>query len=245
MFATWKRFSGCGFPSRDFFEATSTYRTCEKSWLSQVQEAPIDWRDDFWIIIAGGKYDFTAKCGPKRRYQSVVDHFAGRIQFVQCGEAEHFHPRLHGVIDLVGKTDIRQFVRLMHHASGVICPVTFAMHLAAAVEVKPGRPKNRACVVIAGGREPSQWEKYGHHRYLETNGALRCCDNGGCWKSRCTPVGDGDEKDLPENLCIEPVAVAPDLDIPRCMDLVRAADVIRAVEMYHDGRALSYLPSGS
>jgi hypothetical protein len=216
--------------------------TLEKSWMSQVEEDPIGWHQDFWIIVAGGKYDFTTKWWDPARYQQVVDHFSGRIQFVQCGETKHFHPSLRGVIDLVGKTDIRQFVRLMYHASGVICPVTFAMHLAAAVEVKAGRPKNRACVVVAGGREPSQWEKYGHHRYLETNGALRCCDNGGCWKARCQPLGDGDEKDRPENLCVAPVTISPELVIPRCMDLITAGDVIRAVEMYFDGGALEYLP---
>jgi ADP-heptose:LPS heptosyltransferase len=215
----------------------------EKSWLSQLEEDTIGWHKEFWILIAGGKYDYTAKWWDPARYQRVVDHFVGRIQFVQCGETGHFHPRLRGVIDLVGKTDIRQFVRLIYHASGVICPVTFAMHLAAAVEVKPGRPKNRACVVIAGGREPSQWEKYPHHRYLETNGALPCCDNGGCWKARCQPVGDGDDKDLAENRCLKPVAVATDLVIPRCLDLVSAADVIRAVELYHDGGALDFLRS--
>jgi hypothetical protein len=216
----------------------------EKSWINQVEEDPIRWTDEFWILIAGGKYDYTAKWWDPARYQQVVDHFAGRIRFVQCGEASHFHPRLRGVIDLVGKTDIRQFVRLMYHASGVLCPVTFAMHLAAAVEVKPGRPKNRACVVVAGGREPSPWEKYGHHRYLETNGALWCCDNGGCWKARCQQIGDGDEKDLPENLCLKPVLVAPKLVIPRCLDLITAGDVIRAIELYYDGGALEYL-SGS
>jgi hypothetical protein len=115
----------------------------EKSWMSQVEEDPIHWRQDFWIVVAGGKYDFTAKWWDPSRYQRVVDHFAESIQFVQCGESHHYHPRLRGVIDLVGKTDVRQFVRLMYHASGVVCPVTFAMHLAAAVEVKPGRPKNR------------------------------------------------------------------------------------------------------
>jgi ADP-heptose:LPS heptosyltransferase len=212
----------------------------EKSWMSQVEEDPINWQHEFWILMAGGKYDFTAKWWDPARFQRVVDHFAGRIQFVQCGEAGHFHPRLRGVIDLVGKTDIRQFVRLMYHASGVICPVTFAMHLAAAVEVKPGRPKNRACVVIAGGREPSQWEKYGHHRFLETNGALPCCDNGGCWKARCQPVGDGDEKDQEENLCVKPIAVAQDLVIPRCMDLISAADVNHSVELYYRGEALQF-----
>jgi hypothetical protein len=213
----------------------------EKSWMSQVKEAPIGWNDDFWIIVAGGKYDFTAKWWDPQRYQQVVDHFAGRIQFVQCGEAKHWHPRLRGVIDLVGKTDIRQFVRLMYHAVGVLCPVTFAMHLAASVEVKPGRPKNRACVVVAGGREPSHWEKYGHHRYLETNGALPCCDNGGCWRSRCQPAGDGDPKDRPENLCPKPVSVSTDLVIPKCMDLITVDDVIRAIELYYRGGALQYL----
>ncbi len=216
----------------------------EKSWMSQVEEAAIGWKEEFWIVMAGGKYDFTAKWWDPSRYQEVVDHFAGRIQFVQCGEANHFHPRLNGVIDLVGKTDIRQFTRLMYHASGVICPVTFAMHLAAAVEVKPGRPKNRACVVVAGGREPSQWEKYPHHRFLETNGALMCCDNGGCWKSRCQPVGDGDEKDKPENLCVEPVRISKTVVLPRCMDMIGTRDVIRAVELYYQGGALNYLRQG-
>src|SRR6202034_3020797 len=83
----------------------------------------------FWIIVAGGKYDFTAKWWNPEWYQKVVNHFQGRIRFVQCGEEGHWHPRLHGVVDLVGKTMLRDFVRLMHHADGVLCPVTFAMHL--------------------------------------------------------------------------------------------------------------------
>jgi hypothetical protein len=213
----------------------------EKAWMNQVQEEPIGWHDDFWIIVAGGKYDYTAKWWDPARFQQVVDCFRGRIQFVQCGEVQHWHPRLNGVIDLVGKTDLRQFIRLMYHAAGVVSPVTFAMHLAAAVEVKPGYPKNRACVVVAGGREPSQWEKYGHHRFLETNGALMCCDQGGCWKSRCQTVGDGDEKDAPEHLCLLPVRISPELRIPRCMDLIGADDVIRAIELYHRGGAYHYL----
>jgi ADP-heptose:LPS heptosyltransferase len=108
--------------------------------------------DRFWIVIAGGKYDFTAKWWNPASYQQVVDTFRGRIEFVQCGEAGHWHPPLNGVVNLIGKTSLREFVRLMHHAGGVVCPVTFAMHLAAAVETRPGWPKYRPCVVIAGGR---------------------------------------------------------------------------------------------
>lgn len=208
----------------------------EKSWLSQVEET--GFHGNFWIMIAGGKYDFTAKWWDPAGYQAVVDHFLGRIQFVQCGEQQHWHPPLRNVLNLVGKTDTRQFVRLMYHADGVVCPITFAMHLAAAVETKPGKPRNRACVVVAGGREPAQWEAYPHHQFMSTNGALFCCDNGGCWKSRCQPVGDNDSKE--EDLCIFPVEVSRDLRIPRCMDMVRPEDVIRRIELYFEGGALQY-----
>jgi len=111
-------------------------------------------RGDYWIVVAGGKYDFTAKWWNPASFQAVVDHFRGRIQFVQCGDAEHWHPRLDGTIDLVGKTDLRQLIRLVYHAEGVLCPVTLAMHLAAAVPTRRGRPPMRPCVVVAGGREP-------------------------------------------------------------------------------------------
>ncbi|ADG66880.1 ADP-heptose:LPS heptosyltransferase-like protein [Planctopirus limnophila DSM 3776] len=206
----------------------------EKSWMSQVEET--GYRGPFWILMAGGKFDFTAKWWNPEFYQQVVDHFHGRIQFVQCGESGHWHPPLRGVINLIGKTDVRQFVRLMYHADGVVCPVTFAMHLAAAVETKPGRPKNRAAVVIAGGREPSHWEAYPHHQFLHTNGALPCCDQGGCWKSRCQPVGDGDSKD--QSLCLRPVKVNEKLQIAQCMHMISPQDVIRAIERYYEGGSL-------
>lgn len=208
----------------------------ERGWMSQVRELGID--APFWIVLAGGKYDFTAKWWNPESYQEVIDHFDDQIIFVQCGEAGHWHPPLKNVVNLVGKTDLRQFIRLVYHASGVLCPVTFAMHAAAAVPTPPGRPRNRACVVIAGAREPAQWEAYPHHRFLSNNGALRCCEHGGCWKSRCQPVGDRDGKD--RSLCEQPVQIGADLRIARCMDMIRPADVIRAIESYYEGGSLSY-----
>jgi hypothetical protein len=89
-------------------------------------------------------------------------------------------------------------------------------------------------VVVAGGREPSQWEAYPHHQYLHTNGALLCCDNGGCWRSRVKPLGDGDEAD--ESLCVDPVG-----RLPRCMDMITAEDVIRRIELYFQGGAVRFL----
>jgi ADP-heptose:LPS heptosyltransferase len=203
----------------------------EKGWMSQVEEIRgVNTR--FWIMVAGGKNDFTAKWWDPLRSQAVVDHFRDRILFVQCGASgdNHNHKPLKGVVDLLGKTDLRQMVRLMYHADGVICPVTMFMHLAAAVESKQGRPLNRPCVVVAGGREPTQWEAYPHHTYLHTLGALPCCDNGGCWKSRVVPLGDGDEKD--ESLCEKPVLVREGFHLPKCLDMISAQDVIAAVERY-------------
>jgi ADP-heptose:LPS heptosyltransferase len=208
----------------------------EKGWISQVEES--GFRGRFWVVVAGGKYDFTAKWWSPAEYQAVVNHFLGKILFVQCGESHHWHPKLENVLSLVGRTDIRQFVRLVHHADGVLSPVTFAMHLAAAVESRPGRPKNRACVVIAGGREPPHWEAYPHHQFLCTNGALPCCEDGGCWKARCQRVGDNDQKD--RQLCRQPVQVSASLRIPKCMKMITSEDVIRRIEMYYEGGALEY-----
>ena len=244
----------------------------ERRWMSQVHE--ITGEDTpFWIIVAGGKRDYTIKWWDVRRWQAVVDHFRGRIQFVQVGEAGHHHPALDGVIDLRGKTDLRQLVRLVYHAQGVVCPVTSLMHLAAAVPVKVARPsrlpspggdshnpapQNRPCVVVAGGREPPHWEAYPHHQFIHTNGQLLCCDQGGCWKARTVPLGDGDAKDQAGNLCVDVVdgeiargsstalrSAQDDGDLgeplPRCMDMITAEEVIRRIEGYFAGGAVRYL----
>lgn len=201
----------------------------ERSWISQVHEAT-GFDQPFWIIVAGGKYDYTIKWWSTDRYQQVVDYFRDRILFVQVGERDHHHPPLRDVLDLRGRTDLRQLVRLVYHASGVVTPVNLLMHLAAAVPVRNDRPRNRACTVIAGGREPPHWEAYPHHQFLHTVGALPCCDDGGCWRSRTRPLGDGDDRDRPEHLCVDVVGA-----LPRCMDMITAEDVIRRIELYCDG----------
>ena len=202
----------------------------ERRWFSTVEEvkgrsAP------FWLITSGGKRDYTIKWWDPERYQRVVDHFRGRIEFVQVGERGHHHPPLAGVVDLRGQTDLRQLVRLMYHAQGVVAGVSFLMHLAAAVESPSGMP--RPCVVIAGGREPPHWLAYPHHQVIHTVGALKCCAGGGCWKSRTLPLGDGDEKDRPEDLCVDVVG-----RLPRCMHMITADEVIRRVETYFRGGAI-------
>jgi len=183
-----------------------------------------------WIVVAGGKYDFTIKWWHRRRYQAVVDHFRGRICFVQVGEKEHYHPLLKNVYDLRGKTTLRELVRLVYHADGVLCGVTLLMHLAAAVPLKVGQ-FSRPAVVIAGGREAPHWEAYPTHQFLHAVGLLPCCANGGCWRSRTVPLGDGDEKDDPKNLCRDVVS-----GLPRCMDMISEESVIQNIELQLAGR---------
>ncbi|MDR0533621.1 MAG: hypothetical protein LBH01_06680 [Verrucomicrobiales bacterium] len=207
----------------------------EKHWASQVYENAGD-ELPFWIIAAGGKKDITIKWWSTKRYQEVVDHFRGKILFVQVGAENHHHPLLDGVIDLRGKTDLRQLIRLVHHADGVLCPVTSLMHLAAAVETKPVHPQNRPCVVVAGGREPAHWEAYPHHQFIHTNGMLPCCLQGGCWKSRVVKLGDGHDKDASEHLCVNVAG-----ELPKCMDMITTQDVIERIELYYDGGSLKYL----
>lgn len=204
----------------------------ERAWFDHVV-ARAGAPEPFWLLVSGGKFDYTIKWWDHGRYQAVVDHFRGRIQFVQVGEAGHHHPPLDGVVDLRGQTSLRQLVRLVYHAQGAISPISLLMHLAAAVETPPGAPQNRPCVVIAGGREPPHFTAYPHHQFMHTVGALRCCDNGGCWKSRALPLGDGDEKDAPDQLCVDVVG-----RLPRCMDMITAADVIRRIELYLEGGAV-------
>lgn len=230
------------------FKADIHLSNDEKRWMSQVREMDIN--DDFWLVFAGGKYDFSAKWWNPDWYQEVINHFQGKITFVQVGQKSHWHTPMKNCIDLTGQTNLRQLVRLVYHSSGVLSPVTFGMHAAAGVPTKPGNPQNRAAVVIAGSREPAQWEAYPHHRFLSNNGALPCSGEGGCWKSRCTLINDGDSKNT-ESVCEKPIPITVkgsylknkimgELSIPKCMHMIEPRHVIEAIESYYIGGSLKY-----
>ena len=105
----------------------------EREWWPQVYEITGK-KIKYWVINAGVKQDYTNKNWGYENYQAVVDMLKGQIQFVQIGEKHHLHRPLQGVIDLIGKTDARQLIRLCWHAEGGIGPITFVMHIFAAFE---------------------------------------------------------------------------------------------------------------
>lgn len=188
----------------------------ELEWVDQIREHYTHGRKiPFWLVSAGIKSDFTAKQWPIENYQEVVDVTRGMIQWVQVGADEHNHPRLDGVIDLVGKTDHRQLIRLAYHAQGGLGPVTYLQHLMAAWQ------KPYLCLV--GGREPVPWVQYPFQHTFHTIGSLDCCRHGACWRSRVVPLGDGDSKDL--SLCDQPV-LGLKVPVGKCMAMIRPIEVL-------------------
>ena len=213
----------------------------ERGWYSQIYE--IVGKDiPYWIIDAGYKNDYTAKQWESRRFQQIIDKFP-QITFVQIGAKDngHNHPELKGknIINLIGKTDIRQLVRLMWNAYGVITPVSFPMHLSAAVEMHPRwKRKHRCVIVLAGGREPSHWEAYTNHQYIHKCGMLSCTEDGGCWKSRVVKLNDGDKQD--ESLCLNPTKTKSGQIIAKCMDMIYTDHISILIQQYLDNSKEDY-----
>jgi ADP-heptose:LPS heptosyltransferase len=199
----------------------------------------------YWVFLSGGKSDFTAKVWSHENWTVLVEKLRGHgIPMVQMGatHAGHWHPRVAGALDLVGRTNLRDSLRLIHHAEGVICGNTFAMHAAAALE-KP-------CVVIAGGREAWWWAAYAaenrglvcperlrvSHRFLHTIGLLDCCSAHGCWRSKTTAI-HGDK-----SVCKRPL-IKPGQPVPLCLDMITPTMVEDAVLSYYVDGTLPPLES--
>lgn len=202
----------------------------------------------YWVVVAGGKKDMTAKIWYAHRFQETVDTLAKLgIRCVQAGADfnNHFHPRLVNCDQFIGRTNNeRELFRLIAHADGVICGVTGAMHIAAVFD-KP-------CVVIAGGREEPWWEAYTNcyyphsfgptckpvkveHTFLHTIGLLDCCQDKGCWKDRTVPIEQADHVNSQKRfaLCKQPVRTLPQA-VPLCLDMVTVNHVVEAVMNYYE-----------
>lgn len=223
-------------------------------WLSEQEQEPwLGMPAQYAVIDAGIKHDFTAKGWSVRRFQEVVNRTKDKIAWVQVGGTNDIHPNLDNVINMVGKTNIRQLIQIVHHSSLVLTPVSLPMHLAAAVqmpgEVKPlpwtiaerhlyHATKNypdvkptriRPCVVIAGSREQRAWEQYPGHTWIGDDRKLSCGIGPGkaCWHNKTIRV------DQDQNVCSLPVLDAGTTQwIPHCLDLITTDEVVNAIEKW-------------
>jgi ADP-heptose:LPS heptosyltransferase len=235
---------------KDFFNQAKVKVPLHYPWpdlhLSQKERSTSLVNGRYWLFLSGGKSDFTAKVWDHRYWARTVSLMKDQgLQMVQTGASPdthqgHWHPTIPGALNLVGFGGQRELLQLIHHAEGVICAVTFAMHAAAAL--------HKPCVVIAGGREAWWWEAYVPenkglgifgppvanklrvpHRYLHTIGLLDCCERHGCWKNKVQEL-NGDKK-----VCVYPI-VRPGQAIPKCLDMITPEMVVQAaLSYYYDG----------
>lgn len=191
----------------------------EKAWLPQVHEVTKK-AVPYWVVNAGVKKDFTAKGWGADNYQALVHILRGRVQFVQVGEdnPSHVHKPLEGVINLIGKTDTRQLIRMCWHAQGGVGPSTFIQHVFAAFE-KP-------YVCLLGGREPKSWTDYPTQETLSMQGKLPCCSPGACWRSRVVRLGDGAKED--GSLCEMPMYLGENV-VPKCLAMLTPETVAEKI----------------
>lgn len=194
--------------------------------------------EKYWVIAPGGKRDATSKIWDWRKFQEVIDYFEGKIKFVTIGKSDLLLEKLHNTIDLTDKfnTDIRGTMSLVYHADGCVSGPSYLMHLAAAIPPRFEKER-KPCVTIFGGREPSSWSWYCNQQILHTNGIFKCCDNGGCWKSRTYPLPKDIEHN--KNLCTNTIK-RDGRTIQKCMDVISSQDVIRAIEKYYEGNIYKY-----
>ena len=213
------------------------------------EERPPRIQGRYWVIFSGGKLDLTNKHWHAHRYQEVVDRLRPYgLNFVQCGatHTKHIHPPISGALNMVGKTEnVRDLWNIIMHAEGVICPVTGAMHIAAALA--------RPCGVVAGGREEPWFEAYVDsfnafgasaspvavpHKFLHTIGLLPCCDVQGCWKRRVVALDQRDLNQKSHTLCRAPIRPDESHPVAECMDMITVDHVVEAVMDYYDKKVL-------
>lgn len=101
------------------------------------------------------------------RFQSVVDALRDRFQVIQLGAQSD--PLLEGVLDLRGKTTIREAGAVLANSIMFIGLVGFLMHLARAVDCRS--------VIVYGGRE-RPWQS-GYISNINLTGDTACSP---CWR---------------------------------------------------------------
>jgi len=190
----------------------------EKGWWNQIH-CEFGWDGPYWIANFGRKPDNELKQYPYP--QEVVDlfnkRFKGKVKLVQIGHQDHIHPELKGVLNLVGKTNLRQLIRLAFCSQGSVGPISLQFTLSAAFE--------QPAVVIAAGKEGPRWHEFNWIRWLTTVGELECCRCDGCWKG-----GDNGE-------CLNLVDTEQG-KIPKCFEMIKPYQIVDAIFSYYDGGIL-------
>jgi hypothetical protein len=138
--------------------------------LSADETSAAAWANNRIIIQssgAGARNHMRLKDWFPERYQGVIDAFRKEWEFVQIGSRRD--PPLDHVLDLRGRTTIRESAAILHNARLNVGYVGFLMHLARAVDCPS--------VIVYGGRE-APWQS-GYICNLNLYNAVPCAP---CWR---------------------------------------------------------------
>lgn len=135
----------------------------------------------YWLITFTG---WINECETKNwdplYAQRLTELLDGRVKLIHIGSVRGTPP-IPGAIGLLHRTNIRQLMRLLYHAEGLITYVGGVMVLASAVPTRPGAPASRPIIVLSGGRESPHLHATRSTTVLHTIGQLPCCAAGGCY----------------------------------------------------------------
>ena len=135
---------------------------------------------DYCVINANCQKCSETKAYPY--YQDVIDSRPD-IKFIQIGGAEErdITSDLRGVIDVRGKTTVKELIELVSHAKWVISPPSAVVHVASAFP-------NVKTIVLSGAREPVELTKYPNTTHLTSVCPDGWNRNKGCMKFFMRPV---------------------------------------------------------
>jgi len=114
----------------------------------------------------GAKQHMTTKDWLPERYAEVVTALQQKYKVIQVGSKDD--DLLPGVVDMRGKTTVREVAALLYHSNFFIGQVGFLMHLSRAVDCRS--------VIIYGGREKP--EQSGYTENINLYAAVPCSP---CW----------------------------------------------------------------
>lgn len=177
--------------------------------------------EPYWIITRpGAKRDYTVKRWSNAALQKVVDLLPDR-KWIQVGLAKHEHKALNGVVDMIGKTSIRELIVLAYHAQGIVTGESFLWHVGNALGIPT--------VCISSAWINKQWVTYPQGLLLNRQGCYPCCQSGPCLAERVASDGTSDSKN--NRLCSLPVLVDGEY-IPQCTHDITPEEVVSAIKAY-------------
>ncbi len=193
--------------------------------LTEEEKRNIYKWDKMVICNFGGKTDYTTKIIGNKIGKEIVDWLLSEgytpIQIGHDGN-DHRHTAIPGAVNMIGRTTMRELIKLCYHSVLGIGNVTLIQHIFAAFR----RP-----YICLQSREPTTWIGYSNQKILHQQGILDCCSLSGkpwaCWKDRVVPLNDGDVKDL--RLCSLPV-LSGNETIPSCIANIGSEGVIAAIK---------------